>query len=111
MLIFTSSTACSQISSRDSLCFSKEEASKIIKKIKYSEVQDSIIVNQKLQIINFREIIKNDSEQKVVLNTQLSNKTSENKKNVVKLKLSTTINKFGLPGVFLGGLIVGFLIK
>lgn len=110
-LIFTSSIACTQPSLQDSLCFSKEEASKIMKTIKKVDVQDSIIINQKLQIINFKEIVKNDSEQKSVLENQLLDKDKQLNKAVLRLKISTTINKFGLPSVFICGLLIGIILN
>ena len=110
VILSLNSIAFSQTSLNDSLtCFNKTELTKIAKTISKVTYQDSIIQNQQLQIINYKSIDANLNQQ-IKLKTEIITKTEKqliisNK----KLKVAGVLIKFGLPGAFLGGFIIGKL--
>ncbi len=104
-------TACSQTTSADSLCFSKEQAAKILKDIKRGQLCDSIVQSQELQIINFKTIIKNDNEQISLLTIDKLKKEKELKRAYLKLKISNNLVKFGIPVGIIGGFFLHSAIK
>ena len=109
-LILSSWTACSQTTLKDSLCFSKEQAAQILKDIKRGEICDSIAQNQGLQIVNFKTIVRKDQEQKIMMKNQEEKMQGELNKTKLKLKATSKIATYGIPGGIAVGILVGILV-
>ena len=111
MLQMSSSIVCSQTILTDSLCFSKEQAVKIMQDLKRLDYCDSITSNQQLQIINFKDVLKvNDAI--ILENTKrLSEVTKTLNKTNLKLKISKRLSTIGIPVAITGGFLLGFIIK
>jgi len=110
-LLSFSSIAVSQHISTDSICFSQDQAKKIMKDLKRLDYCDSITQNQQLQISNFKDVINKDSillQLKDERMAELQKSLSINEK---KLKLSVALNKFGIPISFGVGAVLILLLK
>jgi hypothetical protein len=104
-------TACSQHTSTDSLCFSKEQAAQILKDIKKGEICDSIRTNQALQIINFKDVVKKDNEIIHLHENRISVLEKDLNTANTKLKITKRIANFGIPIAIGGGFIIGILLN
>ena len=111
MLVLTNLTVYSQTTSRDSLCFSKEQAVKILQDIKRGEFCDSIRSIQSLEIVNFRTIVVNNKESIGLLTESNKSLSSDLDKTRLKLKLSTKLTTFGIPSALVAGFLVGILLR
>ena len=110
VMIAASSTAHSQTTSKDSLCFSKDQAAKILKDLKRGEVCDSIAQNQGLQIINFKEIVGKDKQQINLMKEHEMKLQEELNTTRLRLKINKKITSFGIPGAIAAGIIAGIII-
>ena len=103
---------CSQTTSQgDSLCFSKEEAKLIMQDLKRVNLLDSIIINQELQIINFKSVLRNNKEQILLFTNRNTKISKELDKTYLKLKLSKKLTFFGVPIAFGGGILTAILLS
>jgi len=103
--------AVSQHISTDSICFSQEQAKKIMKDLKLLDICDSITQNQQLQISNFKDVLEKDSillQLKDERMRELQKTLSINEK---KLKVSVALNKWGIPISFGAGAVLILLLK
>jgi len=106
----SSSIAYSLTTSQDSLCFSKPQAAKIMKDLSRLNLLDSITQIQQLQIVNFKTIVMALNDKSNLLHSNLSESNKQLKAANLKLKISSKINKFGIPTIFIGGIIGGFIL-
>ena len=110
ILQLSSWTAYSLTTSQDSLCFSKPQAAKIMKDLSRINVLDSISQMQHLQIINYKTIVIALNDKSNIMYKKLEDSNKQLKTSNLKLKISTKINKFGIPSIFIGGIIGGFIL-
>jgi hypothetical protein len=111
ILLMSSLTLCSQNTSKDSLCFSKPQAVKILKDLKRLEYCDSITQNQAFQIINFKSISRKDFEIIALKNGKISRQEKEINTLGLKLKISKRLTLVGLPAAIIGGFLVGSMLS
>ena len=103
ILQVSSSTVCSQTTSNDSICFSNNQAKKIMKDLKRLSFCDSVAEIQALKIYNFEDMVAKDFEIIDLNNDKI--KRQNNKIKVLKMKLK--ISFVGVPVALLGGFVVG----
>ena len=112
VILLISLTAFTQTSSNDSIkCFTYEQVRKITKKIKDVNLCDSIVQNQELQIINFKEVLKKDDAIIIETNKRLLDVTKTLNTTKLKLKISKRLTFFGVPIALGGGLLLGVLMS
>tara|TARA_R110002126_G_scaffold57459_1_gene152224 strand:- start:122 stop:466 length:345 start_codon:yes stop_codon:yes gene_type:complete len=105
-------TVFTQTISNDSLkCFTIKQSKQIIKDLKKGQVCDSITHIQALQLFNFKTILRNKGEEVGIKNKQILSKTKEVNTLNLKLKVSKSLTKYGIPAAFFGGFLVGILVK
>jgi len=103
-------TVCSQRTSTDSICFSKDQAKKILKDLKRLDFCDSITINQERQIINFKAVLHTDSTIIAENNKRLLEVTKTLNKANLKVKVLKKISFFGVPIAFGGGIIAALVL-
>ena len=97
------------ISKTDSLCFSKEQAKIIMKDLKRVNLLDSIIDNQELQIVNFKEVLIKDNNLLQLKDERLADVTKTLRNTEIKLKISKQFTIYGVPFAFCGGFAVALI--
>ena len=110
MLIGKSGTASGmQLTLNDScICYTDKQDKNCLECLINRPKKDSIIQIQALQIINFKDVVRNDIEQKALLMTQAEElKKSLNIANQ-KVDFWRKLSKYGLPVGIIGGAFVGY---
>jgi len=113
MLIVQDVTAFAQFSIHpDScICYTDDQDKRCLECLINSSKKDSLLQNQKLQILNFKKVVLNSEEQKIILNNLILDKDKEIVRSNRRAKLLGMVVKIGMPGAALGGLLVGLSIK
>ncbi len=73
--------------------------------------KDSLNQNLQLQILNFKEVVRNDRELKLMLNNKVSVLEKDLNITRTKLKISKRLTMFGVPIALGGGFLIAVLLR
>ena len=110
VILLINLTAFTQTSLDSLKCFTIPQAKEIAKELKKGILCDSIIQNQELQILNFKEVLKVNDNIILQNNKRLLQVTKERNKANKKLNSLLQFTKFGIPVAIGGGFFIGFML-
>ena len=82
-----------------------------MKDLKRGIVLDSIVQDQQLQIINFKDVLLKDSQIIKEKDKKLLNVSKQLKISNLKLQVSRKLSFIGIPTAIISGFILGFIIS
>ena len=93
------------------ICYTTSQDKRCLECLINTVKKDSLNQNLQLQILNFKEVVRNDRELKLMLN----NKVSVLEKDLIltrtKLKISKRLTMFGVPIALGGGFLIAVLLR
>jgi len=112
IILLIKSTAFTQPTSNDSIkCFTIEQVKQITKDLKKGFICDSIVQNQELQIVNFRDVLKVNDNIIVENNKRVLELTISVNNKQTKIDALKKVSLFGIPVAIGGGLFLGILLS
>mgnify|MGYP003653457246 CR=1 FL=1 len=93
------------------ICYTTSQDKRCLECLINTVKKDSLNQNLQLQILNFKEVVSNDRELKLMLNNKVSVLEKDLNITRTKLKISKRLTMFGVPIALGGGFLIAVLLR
>lgn len=93
------------------ICYTTSQDKRCLECLINTVKKDSLNQNLQLQILNFKEVVRNDRELKLMLNNKVSVLEKDLNITRTKLKISKRLTMFGVPIALGGGFLIAVLLR